>query len=142
MRQLFKTLTLLGLLMATLSATSTYAQHSNAKKENQKRAKERKQMHSRDSLLRSLNKSDTSISSLLQRVEQYSTIFNQIKNSLAQGLDTADIMQQLPSTLKRIDKIDTLTNTHKSSSLRYLFVLSDNIDHIQTKLDGWQDDLT
>ncbi len=98
-------------------------------------------MHSRDSLLRSLNQSDTSINSLLQRVEQYTTTFNQIKNNLSEGLDTIDVSEQLPLVIKRIDKIINLANTHKSSTLRYLFVLRDNLNHIRDELDGWQSDL-
>ena len=98
-------------------------------------------MHSRDSLLRSFNKNDTSISSLLQRIEQYTTTYNQIKNSLASGLDTALLSQELPQTITALDKISSVANTHKSSTLRYLAVLRDNLDHIQKQLDGWQDDL-
>jgi len=105
------------------------------------REKQRKAMHSRDSLLRTFDKSDTSINSLLQRVEQYTTTYNQIGNNLADGLDTADVSQQLPAIVRRLGKIDSLTNTHKSSTLRYLFVLRDILDHAQDQLEGWQADL-
>ena len=98
-------------------------------------------MHSRDSLMRTINKSDTSISSLLQRVEQYTNNFNQIRNTLGDGLDTGDIGQQLPLVVKRLSKIDSLTNTHKSSTLRYLFVLRDILDHTQSELEDWQSQL-
>ncbi|MDB4927404.1 mechanosensitive ion channel domain-containing protein [Mucilaginibacter sp.] len=102
---------------------------------------QRKAMYTRDSLLRSFNKSDTSINNLLQRLAQYNITFNQVNNNLSEGLDTADISQQLPSTVKRINKIKNQAETHKSSTLRYLFVLRDNLDHIQSKLEGWQADL-
>jgi len=105
------------------------------------REKQRRAMHSRDSLLRTINKSDTSINSLLQRVEQYTTTFNQIKNNLAEGLDTAEVGLQLPSIVRRLSKIDSLTNTHKSSTLRYLFVLRDMLDRTQGQLGSWQSDL-
>jgi len=105
------------------------------------RERQRRAMHSRDSLLRVINKSDTSINSLLQRVEQYTTTYNQIGNNLAEGLDTADIGQQLPPIVKRLSKMDTLINTHKASTLRYLFVLRDILDRSQTQLEGWQSDL-
>jgi len=105
------------------------------------REKQRKAMHSRDSLLHVFNKSDTSISSLLQRTEQYTTSFNQINNNLAEGLDTGDVTQQLPSIVKRLSKIDSLINTHKSSTLRYLFVLRDILDRSQSQLEDWQSDL-
>jgi len=98
-------------------------------------------MHSRDSLFRLINKSDTSINGLLQRVEQYTTTFNQIRNNLSDGLDTSDIGIQLPPLVKRLSRIDSLINTHKSSTLRYLFVLRDILDRSQGQLEGWQSDL-
>jgi len=98
-------------------------------------------MHLRDSLLRVINRSDTSVSTLLRKVEQYTTLFNQINNNLAEGLDTSEVSDQLPAVIRRLNKIDTLTNTHKSSTLRYLFVLRDNLDRIQDVLQGWQGDL-
>ncbi len=98
-------------------------------------------MHSRDSLIRSFNKSDTSINGLIQKIEQYTTTFNQINNNLSEGLDTADVSTGFPPVLRRINKIDSLTNTHKSSTLRYLFVLRDNLDRMQAQLDGWQGDM-
>ena len=105
------------------------------------REKQRRAMHSRDSLLRVINKADTSVSSLLQRIEQYTTTFNQINNNLAGGMDTAEVGQQLPSISKRLNKIDTLINTHKSSTLRYLFVIRDILDRTQGQLEDWQSDL-
>jgi potassium efflux system protein len=142
MRNLFKPIPLILFLIAILSLSDGFAQVKGKRSEISKRAAQRRAMHARDSLLRSVNKSDTSISSLLQRVEQYTTTYNQIKNSLAEGLDTTDISAQLPPVIKRIDKITTLGNTHKSSTLRYLFVLRDNLDHLQANLDDWQSDLT
>jgi len=142
MRNLIKSISLIVLLIVVFSVNDGFAQVKTNRIGILKREAQRRAMRSRDSLLRSINKSDTSISSLLQRVEQYTTTYNQINNSLAEGLDTADISEQLPPVIKRIDKITTLGNTHKSSTLRYLFVLRDNLDHLQGELDGWQADLT
>jgi potassium efflux system protein len=133
---------LIAFFITGLLCTTAFAQENSKKALELKRERQRKEMQSRNMLLRALDKSDTSISSLLQRIEQYSTVYNQINNSLSQGLDTTDLSQQLPAVIKRIDKIDSLTNTHKSSTLRYMFVLNDNLDHIQDKLDGWQSDLS
>jgi potassium efflux system protein len=142
MYKTFKIAALLIFLAATFAPHQGIAQLNNKRKQSLKREAQRRAMHSRDSLLRSFNKSDTSINSLLQRIEQYTTTFNQINNSLSQGLDTVDVSLQLPPVIKRIDKIDMLANTHKASTLRYLFVLNDNLDHIQDELDEWQGDLT
>src|SRR5581483_4586109 len=101
----------------------------------------RKSMRSRDSVFLALSKGDTSAAAMLQHMQQYTATFNQINNNLAEGLDTADESEQLPSVIKRIGRIKTLANTRKSSTLRYLFVLRDNLDHLQDMMDGWQGDL-
>ena len=139
--RLIKLPALILFFIAASSSFSCFAQTKDTKILISKRDHERKAMHSRDSLLRSFNKNDTSVSSLLQRIEQYTTTYNQIKNSLASGLDTAIVSQELPPAIMALDKISSVANTHKSSTLRYLAVLRDNLDHIQKQLDGWQDDL-
>lgn len=114
------------------------AQVNKKRPQRLRREAERRSAHSRDSLLQAINKSDTSVNRLLQRVEQYTTTFNQINNSLSEGLDTLDVSTGLPPLVKRLNKIDSLTKTHKSSTLRYLFVLRDNLDHIQGAVEDWQ----
>ena len=141
MSKFYKSIALVTFFIAVNASFNCFGQTKDAKILISKRVRERKAMHSRDSLLRSFNKNDTSISSLLQRIEQYTTTYNQIKNSLASGLDTALLSQELPQTITALDKISSVANTHKSSTLRYLAVLRDNLDHIQKQLDGWQDDL-
>lgn len=142
MRSAIRT-TVLILFTATLSLSvpDSYAQSQNKKEVTKKRAQTRLAMRKRDSSLRSLNKSDTSISSLLQRIEQYTTTFNQIKNSLSKGLDTLEISYRLPAVSRRIDRIGNIAETNKSGTLRYLFVLRDNLDRAQDDLEGWQSDL-
>jgi potassium-dependent mechanosensitive channel len=141
MSRIIKLFLLITLSIAIFSINYGFSQVKKKKPQTVKREAERRAMHSRDSLLRSFNKADTSVNSLLQRLVQYTTTFNQINNNLSEGLDTLEVSQQLPAVLKRINKIDSLTNTHKSSTLRYLFVLRDNLDRIQNNLDGWQSDL-
>jgi potassium efflux system protein len=141
MTKLNKIIPVIALVIALFSSMNGFAQSKNKKELYAKREAAKRAMHTRDSLLRSFNKSDTSVNSLLQRIEQYTATFNQIRNSLADGLDTVDISEALPPVVKRIEKIGTLTSTHKSSTLRYLFVLRDNLDRTQGKLEGWQTDL-
>jgi potassium efflux system protein len=140
MYKLLKVTSLTLLVLFTFSIQYNFAQ-TKKKKPKSLRENERKLKHSRDSLLQSISKTDTSINSLIQRLEQYKTTFNQINNSLADGLDTADESQQLPIFVKRIGKIQSLANTKKSSTLRYLFILRDNLDRMQDDLEGWQSDL-
>jgi len=142
MSKVLKIVTVVFLSIATFYANYSYSQTTVKKKKPKTlRESERKSMHVRDSLFQALNKSDTSINYLLQDIQQYTTTFNQINNSLSEGLDTVDESEQLPAVTKRIAKITALANTHKSSTLRYLFVLRDNLDHLQDQLQGWQDDL-
>ena len=141
MRKIIKLTPLIILFLATFSSHNSFAQDKKKKPQSSRREAVKHRMHSRDSLLRSYSRSDTSINSLLQLIGHYTTNFNQIKNDLAEGLDTADVSAGFPPVAKRINKIDSLSNTHKSSTLRYLFVLRDNLDHLQDQLDGWQSDL-
>jgi len=141
MSRITKITSLIILLIALFSSIEGYSQSKDKKPAVSKREAARRGLRKRDSLMRSLTRSDTSLNSLLQRLEQYTTSFNQIKNTLSEGLDTADISQQLPPVIKRLDKIAKVTNTHKASTLRYLFVLRDNIDRAQDNLDEWQTEL-
>ena len=141
MRRIIKLTPLIILLLASISSYNAFAQDKKKKPQSSRREAVRHRMHSRDSLLRSYSRSDTSINSLLQLIGHYTTNFNQIKNDLAEGLDTAEVSAGFPPVAKRINKIDSLSNTHKSSTLRYLFVLRDNLDHLQDQLDSWQSDL-
>jgi len=139
--KLFKIALLAFFVLAIAFTPEAFGQQSKKKKSKSLRETERKLKHSRDSLLQSLSSTDTSINSRLQRIEQYITTFTQMSNTLAEGLDTADVSQQLPQLAKRLGKIQALASTKKSSTLRYLFVLRDNLDHMQDKLDEWQSGL-
>jgi potassium efflux system protein len=139
MRQIFKpALLIITLLTFFLQVTRAQSTHTNVRSLS---VKQHRAMHARDSLLRTFNGADTSVNNLLQKLEQYNTTFNQIKNSFEDGLDTSDISAKIPSTIRRLAKIQDQSNTHKSSTLRYLFVLRDNLDNIQDRLEGWQADL-
>ncbi len=127
--------------LLSLCTINTYAQTKAKKEVSKKREAQRAAMHLRDSLMRAITRSDTSINSLLQRMEQYTANFNQISNSLSEGVDTVDIGEQLPAVIKRADKINSAAHTHKAGTLRFLFVLRDNLDHMQDQLEGWQSDI-
>lgn len=96
---------------------------------------------SRDSMMRSLKRSDTSVNNLLQKVEYYTSSFNQIKTNLAKQLDTVDISTQLPRYEKRIGLIKSLIDNDKSSTLRYLYAIRDILTRSDDQLDLWQEEL-
>ncbi len=140
MRKIAKALLLIVIVITTLGIHNSVAQEKKKKPKNL-RDSERKLKHSRDSVLQSLNRADTSVHSLLQHIEQYISTFNQVNNDLADGLDTIEVSQQMPRIARRLTRIQQLANNKKSSTLRYLFVLRDNLDHIQGNLEDWQSSL-
>ncbi|RWY54216.1 mechanosensitive ion channel family protein [Mucilaginibacter gilvus] len=95
----------------------------------------------RDSMMRSLKKSDTSINGLLQKIEYYTSSFNQIKTSLSRNIDTVDISQKLPAFEKRVGLIKTLIDNDRSSTLRYLYAIRDILTRSDDQLDIWQERL-
>lgn len=135
MQKLLRPILFLAVLVSVLHFDG-YAQSSKSAA-----ARQRKTQRKRDSVLRVFNGADTSVSNLLQSLERYNTSFTQMKNSFADGLDTGDISSRVASTVKRLNKIKDQANTHKASTLRFLFVLRDNLDHVQNVLNGWQTDL-
>ncbi|OOQ62160.1 hypothetical protein BC343_03670 [Mucilaginibacter pedocola] len=95
----------------------------------------------RDSMMRSFKRSDTSINSLLQKIEYYTSSFNQIKTSLSRNIDTVDISLKLPRYEKSVSLIKTLIDNDRSSTLRYLYAIRDIITRSDKQLDIWQDRL-
>ncbi len=142
MCRIVKLTSLLLLFAAVFLCNNAFAQTKKERKKTGSRAAEWRRMHVRDSLLLTLNCSDTTINSLLQRIEQYTTTFNQINNSLSEGLDTTEITAQLPLVIKRINKIDSVLNSRsKSGTFHYLSVIRDILDQTQGNLEGWQSTL-
>ena len=115
MRKIAKALLLIVVIIAALGIHNCFAQEKK-KKPKSLRATERKLKHSRDSVLQSLNKADTSVHSLLQHIEQYISTFNQINNDQADGLDTIEVSQQMPRIARRLIRIQQLANNKKSST--------------------------
>lgn len=96
-----------------------------------------------DSLLHKAKKSDTSINSLLDKVEYYTASYNSINNILSKGIDTNTISDGLPRLERGIKIIkETVNNNDKSSTLRYLYAVRDILTHIEDRLDDWQDKLS
>ncbi|QQL51115.1 mechanosensitive ion channel family protein [Mucilaginibacter ginkgonis] len=137
MKYIYRPILLLFLL--TCCFNSSYAQERHYKRSVSDSL--RASVVKRDSLIRSLKKSDTSLNSLLQKVEYYSNSFNQISVSIKQGFDTVQISRQLPRYEKRIGDIKVLVDKDKSNTLRYLYAIRDILTHVEDQLDDWQDQL-
>ena len=96
-----------------------------------------------DSLLHKAKKSDTSINSLLDKIEYYTAEYNSINNILSKGIDTNTISSGLPRLERGIKIVkETVNNQDKSSTLRYLYAVRDILTHIEDRLDDWQDKLS
>ncbi|HVV54315.1 MAG TPA: hypothetical protein VHC47_03260, partial [Mucilaginibacter sp.] len=104
-------------MISAFSFSNCFAQAAKKKRPRSLRETERIEIRSRDSVYRALSKGDTSIGSLLQNLEQYTTTFKQINNSLADGLDTTQESEQLPLIIKRLGRIQNLINNKKSGTL-------------------------
>jgi potassium efflux system protein len=127
------------LLILTLFTVEGFSQSRRSKQS--VRDSLRRTILRRDSMMRTLKRSDTSINNLLQKVEYYTSSFNQIKTSLARNIDTVDISQGLPSFEKRISLIKTLIDNDRSSTLRYLYAIRDILTRSDDQLDLWQERL-
>lgn len=138
MTKVFKISTVL-LLLVTLFVADISAQ--SKRKPQSVRDSLRRAILRRDSLMRTFKKSDTSINNLLQKVEYYTSSFNQIKTSLSRNIDTLEISQKLPSFEKRISLIKGLIDDDQSSTLRYLYAIRDILTRSDDQLDIWQDKL-
>jgi small-conductance mechanosensitive channel len=141
MYKLIKVTALSLLIITIFSGADVWAQ-TKKKKTHSKRDSLRAAILSRDSMMRSLKRSDTSVNNLLQKVEYYTSSFNQIKANLAQNIDTVDISTKLPSYEKRIKLIKSLIDNDKSSTLRYLYTIRDILTRSDDQLDAWQDQLS
>lgn len=129
------------LLFITLFSCADVLAQTKKKKQRSVRDSLRAAILSRDSLMRSLKKSDTSVNNLLQKVEYYTSSFNQIKTNLSKELDTIEISRKLPSFERRIGLIKSLIDNDKSSTLRYLYAIRDVLTRSDDQLDLWQDQL-
>lgn len=138
MNKVFKIVPLL-LFVLTLFVTDGFAQ--SKRKPQSVRDSLRHAILRRDSMMRTFKKSDTSINNLLQKVEYYTSSFNQIKTSLSRNIDTVDISQKLPSFESRISLIKKLIDDDRSSTLRYLYAIRDILTRSDDQLDLWQDKL-
>ena len=139
MNKIYKLFFLILLLFILFSAVA-YPQSS--KRQLSMRDSLRRSILRRDSMMRTFRKSDTSINNLLQKVEYYTSSFNQIKTNLSRNVDTTDISSNLPSFEKRIGLIKTLIDNDRSSTLRYLYAIRDILTRSDDQLDIWQERLS
>ena len=140
MLKIFRVAALSLLFVTLLFSVDAFAQ---AKKKRSKSVRDslRASILSRDSMMRALKRSDTSVNNLLQKVEYYTSAFNQIKSNLSKKLDTAEISTKLPSFERRITLIKSLIDNDKSSTLRYLYTIRDVLTRSDDQLDLWQEQL-
>ncbi|MEO3404842.1 mechanosensitive ion channel domain-containing protein [Mucilaginibacter sp. CAU 1740] len=140
MNKIFRVAAFSVLFFSMLLSIDSSAQ-TKKKKTHSVRDSLRAAILARDSVMRSLKRSDTSVNNLLQKVEYYTSAFNQIKANLSKKLDTVDISTKLPQYEKRITLIKSLIDNDKSSTLRYLYTIRDILTRSDDQLDIWQEQL-
>lgn len=136
----FRVIALLFLVAAFL-----YPHHSEAqirkRRFHSKRDSLRATILSRDSVMQTFKKADTSINALLKKIEDYTSSYNDIRANIMGGFDTTEISKQLPAFEKRTVVIKSLIDNDQSSTLRYLYAIRDFLTHSDDQLDIWQSQL-
>ncbi|WP_419800749.1 mechanosensitive ion channel family protein [Mucilaginibacter sp.] len=122
---------------------SGFASAQNKKKVTAENDSLKMALNYQDSLLHRAKKSDTSINSLLDKIEYYTASYNQINGVLSKGIDTNTISDGLPRMERGIRIVrETVNNNDKSSTLRYLYAVRDILTRIEDRLEDWQDKLS
>lgn len=140
MYRTFKVTALLLLIIAILYPQQGAAQIKK-RKYHSKRDSLRATILSRDSVMQTFKKADTSINALLKKIEDYTSSYNDIRSNIMGGVDTTEISRQLPSFEKRTVTIKSLIDNDQSSTLRYLYAIRDFLTHSDDQLDIWQSQL-
>ncbi len=143
MRKFFKTLSVVVVLILCIGICNDgYAQHKKTKGHHSVRDSLRRAVLKRDSLMRTFKQSDNSLNDLLQKIEAYTSSYNQNLSDYSQGFDTLEVSAGLPKMEKNIVVLGTLLKNEHSSSLNYLFTIRDLFEHFNESLDDWGKELT
>jgi potassium efflux system protein len=137
MHKPFKVIWLICLMLAIGLANNAAAQTKKKKGRSVTDSLRAAILHN-DSLMRTLKKSDTSLNNLLQKIEYYTSSFNQINTNFSHGLDTAEISAELPSVERRVKIFRTLIDRYRSSTLRYFYAIRDILTQNEEQLEVWQ----
>jgi len=99
----------------------------------------RQKVLQRTAMIRSLKHSDASLNELLGKIEDYNSMYIELKGELDNGFDTVDISKRLPALERRVA---TMKNTIESSTtLGYLITIRNMIDRLKKQTDNWQEQL-
>ena len=86
--------------------------------------------------------SDTSVTSLVVKLEELTAALNKVNSTLRRGFDTSALADELPYYEKIISLVDdNLDNDYNQYNLRNLYVTKTLLVQIERKMKGWQTDL-
>lgn len=86
--------------------------------------------------------SDTSVTSLVVKLEELTAALNKVNGTLRRGFDTTALAKELPYYENIISLIDdNLDNDYNQYNLRSLYVTKSLLIQIEKKMKGWQTDL-
>ncbi len=96
----------------------------------------------RDSVLKTLRQSDTSINTLLQRIDYYSNSFGEMKNTLNRGFDTVSISRELPGLENNLSYLKrSLAINEDKITIRFLYTVKDILENLEKSAISWQTEL-
>ncbi len=99
----------------------------------------RQKVLKRSALIRSFKHSDGIVNDLLDKIDVYTSSYNDKMADLDHGFDTLDISTRL-ATLER--RMALMKNTiNNSNTMSYLITIRDMIDHVSEESKEWQDRL-
>jgi potassium efflux system protein len=81
---------------------------------------------------------DTSFSAIIQRIDYYSTKFNEINTQLNEGFDTLEISDDLPEIESRQAAFKNNAFNGKALTIRYLSSFQDYFANTRKQLDKWE----
>lgn len=86
--------------------------------------------------------SDTSVTSLVVKLEELTAALNKVNGTLRRGFDTTALAEELPYYENLVALVDdNLDNDYNQYNLRNLYVTKSLLIQIEKKMKGWQTDL-
>ncbi|MBW4891649.1 mechanosensitive ion channel [Mucilaginibacter sp. HMF5004] len=110
-----------------------------AKKQLSVKDSTRRAILKRSAIIRSFKHSDGVVNDLLDKIDTYTSGYNDKMTDLDHGFDTLEISQRLGTLERRMALMKTTINN--SNTMGYLVTIRDLIDHVGEQTKEWQDRL-
>ncbi|MBC9934684.1 mechanosensitive ion channel family protein [Chitinophaga qingshengii] len=89
-----------------------------------------------------LKKSDTAVAVIINRIEGYTLLLNQLMSSLRRGFDTLSINREIPLVDTSLSLIrENIASLGRTPNINDIYTNKVMLEQLQRKLDGWQKNL-